>query len=102
MKKEKEVKAEIWEIKICGSALEMVHNAYQTIKEIYIPSEGISCNLADRYLHCFIDNGRYSRSKEDKLIKSITLPLIFVEKAKQYIKLQEALQINLKNYLGKE
>jgi len=98
--KEKEIKAEIWEIQICGSAVEMVHNAYQTITEIFIPSEEISCNLADGCLHCFKTyDGRYKNNGENILVKETTVPLIFVRKAKEYIKIQEELKVNLKNYL---
>ena len=93
----KEIKAEIWEVKICGSALDMVHNNYQTIIELYITSEKISCNLANECLHCFETyDGRY---KGNKLVKETTVPLIFVRKAKEYIKIQEELRVNLKNYL---
>jgi hypothetical protein len=85
----KEIKAEIWEIQICGSAVEMVHGNYQTITELYIPSEKIGCNLANKHLHCFaVDHDRYSKIGKGKLIKLVTIPLEFVERLKKYIKLQ--------------
>jgi hypothetical protein len=100
MKPLKKIKAEIWQVKICDSGVDIVHNNYRIIKELYIPSEGISCNLADENLHCFIDEtDRYGRSKENTLIKKIDISPIFVKKAKEYIKTQQELLVNLKTYI---
>jgi len=97
----KEIEAEIWSIKICGSTVDVVHGNYQTIKEIYIKSEGIACNMADGYLHCFESNyDRYGMPTNSKILGTKMLPSIFVEKAKQYIKLQGELLLNIKNYIG--
>ena len=87
--KEEKIKAEIWEIKICGSALDMVHNNYITIAELYIPSEKISVNLAEECLHCFAsDPERYGKLCKGKLMKSTVVSSEFVERLKKYIKLQ--------------
>jgi hypothetical protein len=87
--KEETIKAEIWELKIYGSAIDMIHGAYQTITELFVPSEKIGCNLADEYLHCFLVNPeRYGKIGMVKLIKSIMIPSEFVERLKKYIKLQ--------------
>lgn len=87
----KKVEVEIWELQICGSAIDIVHNACQTIRELYISSENICCNLADGYLHCFknSDSYRYKReSAKAKLIKSIMVSEDFVRDMKQYTNLQ--------------
>jgi len=87
----KKIKSEIWELQICGSAMDMVHNNYQTIRELYVPSENICCNLADGYLHCFKNSNSYRYKRESakaKLIKSIMVSEDFVRDIKQYIDLQ--------------
>lgn len=103
MKKEKEIKAEIWSVKVCGSAIDMVHGAYQIINEIYIPSEKIACNLSNKYLNCFkTEMTRYitdGKNPQTKLIAFLTLTPKFVEKAKKYVKLQEEINLNVDKIL---
>jgi len=99
--KEETINAEIWELKICGSAIDMVHGAYQTITELYIPSEKIGCNLADEYLHCFVVNPeRYGKIGKGKIIKSLTIPSEFVERLKKSIKLQGKITRTLDDILA--
>jgi len=101
MKKEKTVKAELWEINICGSAIDMVHGAYQTIQELYIPSKKISCNIANNYAHCFkTDKGRYfSKETSSKKIAMLDLPEKFVDFLEIQIKSQGAIKKSIESIL---
>ena len=48
------VAGEIWEVKVVGSAMDMVHGFYNTIKELYIPEYNICFNVTTAGAwHCF-------------------------------------------------
>lgn len=99
MKKEKTVKAELWKISICGSTIDMVHGSYQRISELYIPSEGITCNLADEYLHCFeTEKDRYGINKpqpKSELITKVDIPIEIVEDMKDYVNLRKKIETDI-------
>lgn len=101
MKKQNKIKAEIWKINICGSAVDMVHNNYQTIHELYIPSYNISCNLADGYLHCFkSDLHRYKDIEiKSKKVKSVNIPTEFVEYLVNYLVMNAKIKEDLSGIL---
>lgn len=104
MKKDKTIKAEIWKLRVCGSVIEMVHNNYRTITEIYIPSEKIALNIIDEGVNCFKFDGanRYTKENHATLSKSIVIPSSLVKIFKQYVELREEILRESKNILFQE
>jgi hypothetical protein len=100
----KDIKAEIWEIRICNSVLDMTHGWYQKIREIHIPSEEISLNIANDALNCFKTTVslRYSHETQAILIGNIDIPSELVKEVKKYIELRDKLLLKFDRYFGKE
>ena len=71
--KTKSIKAELWELNICDSVLDLIHGHTRKIKELYIPSISTAINYADNTLHCFkTQNVRYGVNGGK--IKNVKLP----------------------------
>lgn len=89
MKKEKKIKAEIWQLDVCNSVMDVIHRNTQRIIELYIPSQNISCNIANDTLHCFIPSPtRYGLKPVTKKLKSITVSESLVSNLLEYINSQ--------------
>ncbi len=99
----KEIKAEIWVLQVYNSVLDKVHNNYTIIKELYIPSEKISCNLANDSLHCFpIESGlhRYTyKTCKAKKISTIIISKEFIENVKNFIDSKKKIMNDLNSFL---
>lgn len=85
MKKHK-ANAEIREIKIVMSQMDLIHNNYRTITEFYIPKDKISFNLVDGDLHVFhTEDYRYADCKTVVLERDVYLSPSFVKMLKEYL-----------------
>ena len=83
------MKAQIWEIYVCESALDAVHGFSHPILELYIPELKFTIND----ISCFVTtDNRYAPSKSNenrpnpKLIKEIELSDCYVDEIKKIIK----------------
>ncbi len=72
------MKAEIYEVKVCNSALEKVHGYFQTIREIYIPSKKITFNEDRISFHCFSSNRSRYNTDDSTKIGEIEVPKAMV------------------------
>ena len=104
--KKKGVLGVLWEVDVCGSAIDLVHGSFETIKELNIPSLSISINMAHDDIHCFkcpSQHDRYHKvmeiGKEARNLKSFTVPDDVVKAAKSFLKAQDTLEKETSKYL---
>lgn len=76
--------AEIYSLKICLSPLDMAHNVYQEIIEIYLPSKKIAFNEDNSSFHCFLaDKSRYKENA--KKMGEVEIPKAMVQALMSYV-----------------
>ena len=66
--------AEIYELIVSDSVIDMVHNVGYSIVELYIPNKKIAFNEANDSFHCFI-------TKKDRYKDAVKVGIIEVPKA---------------------
>jgi len=81
-------KAQIYEIMITDSVMDMVHGNTRSIKELYIPKHNITfnCEKSGNW-HCFkTPDTRYAYNDEARLIEEIDIDEKIVKNILSYIK----------------
>jgi len=84
------VKADIYTVKICDSALDMVHGMYREILEIHIPNKKIAFNEDSDVFHCFLTNKDRYTSNATK-IGEILVPNAMLQAMAEYINISKRL-----------
>jgi len=97
----KKVKAEIWSVKVCNGALDMVHGFFFYIKEFYIREYGIAFNYVDNEVHIFrSDDDRYN-SKNAEKIETVNIPDDLVGELHEYLEADKIAKKNAKKFIAK-
>ena len=102
----KEIKAELWSIKICDGVLDMVHSNFRYIKEFYIPKYNVTFNCENDIVHIFRpDKQRYScdetKTNNSQKIEDLTVSESLCELLADYLRIKENTETKVKNFIEK-
>jgi hypothetical protein len=97
VKKPTSVKAEIWSLKVCQGTVDKSHGFGRRIREIHLPSLGISMNVVDDRLCCFRENGK-SRYDGATLLGCVNFPSRIVDTAVNMLEATDSMNLE-KNFI---
>jgi hypothetical protein len=94
----KKINVERWNLRICDSIMDSVHNNYYSIQEFYIPKHEISFNYVNKEVHIFkSEKTRYSTAEK---IEEFTMPENLVKMLEDYLKIREDAEKQMKDFMS--